>query len=187
VAAAALAAGALVGAAAASAAADNGVRLDRPHVEISSVQYDSPGYDNRSYRSLNTEWVDVTNTSGRSVNLDGWTLSAEDGHTYTFHHCRLEGHATVRVHTGIGRDSDTDLYQDRRNYVWDNHSDTATLRNDHARVIDTASWGNDRHAPFWGNDRHAPSWGDDRRGHDGREGGHEGREGGHQRRAEAMN
>jgi hypothetical protein len=185
VAAAALAAGALVGAAAASAAADNDTRLHRPQVEISSVQQHSLGHDdrsNRSNRSLNKEWVDVTNTSRRSVNLGGWTLSDEDGHTYTFRHYRLEGRATVRVHTGIGRDSDTDLYQDRRTYVWDHHSDTATLRDEHGRIIDTDSWGNDRHAPSWGNDRRGPSWSEDRRGHDEREGRLEGREGRHDER-----
>lgn len=32
-----------------------------------------------------------------------------------------------------------------RNYVWDNSSDTATLRNDHDRFIDDASWGGRRH------------------------------------------
>jgi hypothetical protein len=58
-----------------------------------------------------------------------------------FHHYRLKGRSTVRIHTGEGRDSRTDLFQDRRNYVWDNRSDTATLRNDHGRFIDDASWG----------------------------------------------
>ncbi|MFG3480375.1 lamin tail domain-containing protein, partial [Streptomyces sp. NPDC047980] len=42
--------------------------------------------------------------------------------------------------TGIGRDTRTDVYQDRRNYIWDNR-DTATLRNDDGRTIDTKSWG----------------------------------------------
>jgi hypothetical protein len=32
-----------------------------------------------------------------------------------------------------------------RNYVGDNYSDTATLRNDHDRFIDDASWGGRRH------------------------------------------
>ncbi|MFF1708181.1 lamin tail domain-containing protein [Streptomyces sp. NPDC058252] len=165
VAAAALAAGALAAATAATAtaapaAADNGVRLHRPHVEISSVQPTSPGYGNRSNRSLNNEWADITNTSRRPVNLDGWTLSDQDGHTYTFRHYRLEGRSTVRVHTGIGRDSDTDLYQDRRDHVWDRRFDTATLSDDRDRVIDAASWGNDCHGPFRDDDRH---------GHDGRE------------------
>ncbi|MEU4085051.1 lamin tail domain-containing protein [Streptomyces aureus] len=116
----------------------------RPHrqaVEISDVQYDSPGRDDRSNRSLNAEWVEITNNSRRGVNLDGWTLSDRDGHTYTFDHYRLAGRATVRVHTGYGRDTRTDLFQDRRAYVWNNDRDTATLRNDHGRFVNDASWG----------------------------------------------
>ncbi|MFJ8158440.1 lamin tail domain-containing protein [Streptomyces sp. NPDC094468] len=141
--AAAAVAAAAVGALALPAAAA-GQPAARPHdraVVISDVQYDSPGRDDRSNWSLNKEWVDVTNTSRRAVNLDGWTLSDEDGHTYTFRHLRLDGRSTVRVHTGVGRDRYGDVYQDRRNYVWNNDRDTATLRNDHGRFIDEASWG----------------------------------------------
>ncbi|MCX5009232.1 lamin tail domain-containing protein [Streptomyces sp. NBC_00638] len=125
--------------AAPASAADH--RPHRTNVEISRVQYDSPGRDDRSNRSLNQEWVEITNNTRRSVNLDGWTLADEDGHTYTFNHYRLDGRATVRIHTGIGRDTHTDLFQDRRAYVWDNNSDTATLRNDRNRFVDNTSWG----------------------------------------------
>ncbi|MFB6855969.1 lamin tail domain-containing protein [Streptomyces sp. NPDC056341] len=144
IAAAAVAAGAAVGAAALPASAQSGPHHAAPYrsgVVISGVQYDSPGFDDRSNYSLNREWIDVTNTSRRSVNLDGWRLSDEDGHTYAFRHYRLGGGATVRVHTGIGRDTYRDVYQDRRNYVWDNRSDTATLRNDDGRFVDEVSWG----------------------------------------------
>jgi hypothetical protein len=110
-------------------------------VYISGVQADSPGWDDRSNRSLNREWVDITNSTRRAVNLSGWTLSDEDGHTYTFRNVWLDGRSTVRVHTGIGRDVESDVYQDRQAYVWDNDSDTATLRNDHGRFIDAVSWG----------------------------------------------
>jgi hypothetical protein len=143
-AAAALTAGALVSVVTLPAsAADH--RPERSKVQISDVQYDSPGRDDRSNRSLNREWVEITNTGRRAVNLDGWTLQDEDGRTYTFNHYRLDGRATVRIHTGYGRDTDSDLYQDRRHYVWDNRSDTATLRNDHGRFIDDESWGHHRH------------------------------------------
>ncbi|CAL9329680.1 hypothetical protein SUDANB1_00041 [Streptomyces sp. enrichment culture] len=37
------------------------------------------------------------------------------------------------------------MYQDRRHYVWDNRSDTATLRHDRGRFIDDESWGHHRH------------------------------------------
>ncbi|WP_317445115.1 lamin tail domain-containing protein [Streptomyces collinus] len=143
VAATAIAAAAVVGAVALPAsAADHGHDGWHHHtrVAIGGVQHPaSSRYD----RNLNQEWVDVTNASRRSVNLDGWTLSDEDGHTYTFHHYRLEGRATVRVHTGFGRDSRTDLFQDRRRSVWDTRRDTATLRNDEGRFVDSVSWGRD--------------------------------------------
>ncbi|WP_393087793.1 lamin tail domain-containing protein [Streptomyces sp. LN704] len=148
IAAATLAAGAALGAAALPASAQSSPHQAAAYhsgVVISDVQADSPGFDDRSNRSLNRQWIDVTNTSRHSVNLDGWTLSDEDGHTYTFRHYRLDGRSTVRVHTGIGRDTYRDVYQDRRNYVWDNRSDTATLRNDHGRFIDDASWGGRHH------------------------------------------
>ncbi|MYZ06996.1 lamin tail domain-containing protein [Streptomyces sp. SID2999] len=151
-AAAALAAGALVGAAALPATAAD--RSHRENVEISRVQYDSPGWDNGSNRSLNNEWVEITNNSRHRVNLDGWRLTEDRrGVTYTFRHFSLGGHQTVRVHTGVGRDTARDLFQDRRNYVWDNRRDTATLRNDSRRVVDAVTWGERNHR------------GDDGRGH----------------------
>ncbi|MGW0798308.1 lamin tail domain-containing protein [Streptomyces sp. NPDC002692] len=140
-----LAAGAVLGAAVPPACAQSGPHeavAYRSCVVISGVQAGSPGFDDRSNRSLNRnrEWIDVTNTSRHSANRDGWTRSDEDGHTYTFHHYRHDGRSTVRVHTSIGPDTYRDVYQDRRNYAWDNRSDTATLRNDHGRFIDDASW-----------------------------------------------
>ncbi|WP_326608179.1 lamin tail domain-containing protein [Streptomyces sp. NBC_01799] len=136
-----LAAGAVVSAVALPASAHDNDRHRHPRVEISAVRADSPGRDNRTNRSLNAEWVELTNNTRRAVNLDGWTLRDEDGHRYRFDDVRLAGRATVRIHTGIGRDTRTDFYQDRRNYVWDNRSDTATLRDDRGRTVDTDTWG----------------------------------------------
>ncbi|MDX3234574.1 lamin tail domain-containing protein [Streptomyces sp. ME03-5709C] len=85
------------------------------------------------------EWIEVVNTGRRSVNLRGWTLSDRDGNRYRFNNVRLVGHSKVRVHTGLGRDSRRDVFQDRRKSVWD-RNDTATLRNDHRQVVDVKSW-----------------------------------------------
>ncbi|MEU6199663.1 lamin tail domain-containing protein [Streptomyces sp. NPDC047061] len=135
-------AAALVGVTAlpAAAAAPHSALAHRDAVVISAVQHDVQGRAVYSGRALNREWVDVTNTARRDVNLSGWTLSDVDGHSYTFRHYRLEGGATVRVHTGEGRDTRTDLYQDRRSSVWNHDADTATLRNEHGRYVDSASW-----------------------------------------------
>ncbi|TRV77997.1 lamin tail domain-containing protein [Streptomyces sp. 130] len=143
-----LASGALVAAAALPAAADGhdrgrGHHAPRPTVVLGKIQYDSPGRDNGSNRSLNAEWVTVTNTGRHAVNLRGWTLSDESHRTYRFD-LRLPGRSSVRVHTGVGRDSRHDVYQDRRTYVWDN-SDTATLRDAHGHKVDSKSWGHRHH------------------------------------------
>ena len=146
----ALAAAVVVGAVALPASAAEHARPDHRKVEISAVQHTPRGHDDHSNRSLNKEWVELTNTSRRSVNLDGWTLRDKDGRTYTFHHYRLGGRDTVRIHTGKGRDTRSDLFQDRRNPVWDKR-DTATLRNDHGRFVDDKSWGGRHHR---GDNRH---------------------------------
>ncbi|MFE0632038.1 lamin tail domain-containing protein [Streptomyces sp. NPDC058864] len=85
------------------------------------------------------EWIEVVNTGRGSVNLRGWTLSDRDGNRYRFNNVWLVGHSKVRVHTGFGRDTRRDVFQDRRNSVWDRR-DAATLRNDHRRVVDVKSW-----------------------------------------------
>ncbi|MFD9032386.1 lamin tail domain-containing protein [Streptomyces sp. NPDC059567] len=145
VAATALAAGAIVSAVALPASAHDGDRHRNPQVKISRVQADSPGRENRSNRSLNAEWVELTNTTRHPVNLKGWTLRDEDGNRYRFNDYRLAGRATVRIHTGEGRDTRTDLFQDRRDYVWDNNRDKATLRDNRGRTVDTKSWNNHHH------------------------------------------
>ncbi|MEW1778596.1 lamin tail domain-containing protein [Streptomyces sp. NPDC086777] len=136
-------AAALVGVTAlpAAAAAARPAAPHRDAVVISAVQHDLQGRAVFSGRALNREWVDVTNTTRRDADLSGWSLSDAAGNTYTFRHYRLAGGATVRVHTGEGRDTRTDLYQDRRSSVWNRYADTATLRNDRGRYVDSASWG----------------------------------------------
>ncbi|WJY35974.1 lamin tail domain-containing protein [Streptomyces sp. P9-2B-2] len=113
----------------------------RSAVVLGQIQYDSPGRDDRSNRSLNAEWVTVRNTGRTPINLKGWSLSDKSGHDYRFGNLRLAGHSQVRVHTGHGQDNRWEVYQDRRNYVWDNDHDHATLRNDHRRVVDQVRWG----------------------------------------------
>ncbi|TVZ83145.1 lamin tail domain-containing protein [Streptomyces sp. BK340] len=162
--AAAAVAAALVGAVAlpASAADRASAYPDRAQVVIGDVQSSLHGRYERSNLALNREWVDITNNGRHGVNLSGWTLSDRDGNTYTFRNYWLGGRSTVRVHTGVGRDSSTDVFQDRRFSVWDRDADTATLRNDHGRFIDAESWGSrrDDHRGYRDDDRHFRGEGD---------------------------
>lgn len=126
-----------------ASAAGHGPDVRGDRVVISGVHTDVPGRGDRFGRSLNREWVEITNSGRRDVDLSGWTLSDSDGNTYTFRRFRLDDGATVRVHTGSGRNTGSDVYQNRRRVVWDG-SDTATLRTDRGRFVDSTSWGNGR-------------------------------------------
>ncbi|MEU3724066.1 lamin tail domain-containing protein [Streptomyces sp. NPDC031705] len=138
--------GALIGAAAVPAAADDhhhghGHGGPRSSVVIGEVENAGRGHDNRA---LNSEWVEVKNTGRHSVDLHGFTLTDKQGNRYRFHDFRLDGHSSVKVHTGKGRDTRHHLYQDRRHQIWDER-DTATLRDNRGNVIDTESWGRRGH------------------------------------------
>ncbi|MFC8263163.1 lamin tail domain-containing protein [Streptomyces sp. NPDC057291] len=147
IAATALAAGSAVAVVAMPASADSnhghghGRHQSYSDVVLGDIQYDSPGRDDWSNQSLNREWVEVTNTGRRAVDLDGWTLWDREGNLYRFDDLRLAGRATVRVHTGRGDDTRRDVYQDSRDYIWSNYADKATLRDDRGSTVDTHSWG----------------------------------------------
>ncbi|GAA3485263.1 lamin tail domain-containing protein [Streptomyces yanii] len=147
IAATAVAAGSVVAVAAMPAVADSGHGYGHgrhqsySNVVLGDIQYDSPGRDDWSNRSLNREWVEVTNTGRRAVDLDGWSLTDRSGNLYRFDDVRLAGRSTVRVHTGFGRDTPRDVYQRSRDYVWSNYADKATLRDNRGHTVDTHSWG----------------------------------------------
>ncbi|MGA5703798.1 lamin tail domain-containing protein [Peterkaempfera bronchialis] len=130
---AATAAAAVLGTGTAQAAGHPHHRIDRHRaiVELGPVHRDG---------NASREWITLTNTSGRPVDLRGWTLSDRDRHSFRLRHVSLRGHQSVRVHTGHGRDTFRDVYQEQRRSVWD-RVDTATLRDDRGRVVDQASWG----------------------------------------------
>ncbi|MFE5940868.1 lamin tail domain-containing protein [Streptomyces sp. NPDC056470] len=92
IAATALTAGVIVSDVRLPAAAHDGDRQRTPKVEISRVQADSPGCDNRSKWSLNAEWVEITNNTRHAINLKGWALKDEDGHSYG---CAATAHGTA--------------------------------------------------------------------------------------------
>jgi Lamin Tail Domain len=112
-----------------------------PPLRFSYVQYDSPGSDDGSNASLNAEWIRVKNFGSRTRTLTGWRIRDAAGHVYVFPEFRLRPDRSVRIHTGNGADTGTELYMDRDWYVWNNTGDTATLKNRALDVIDRCSWG----------------------------------------------
>ena len=115
-----------------------------PAVQLTKIYYDSPGVDNRTNKSLNAEWVRLTNRTSKTINLKSWTLRDKAGHVYRFSsEYRLKPGRHAYVHTGRGTNGKPDyrhLYWNSGNYIWNNTGDTAYLRNPSGKLIDSCSW-----------------------------------------------
>jgi hypothetical protein len=113
-------------------------------VQVTKIVYDSPGRDTGSTTSLNAEYVRLTNTTRRTVNLKSWTLRDASGHVYKFSGSySLGAGKTVYVRTGKGingKPAANHRYWGRTGYIWTNGGDTATLRSSTGKTIDTCRY-----------------------------------------------
>ena len=92
---------------------------------VATINADAEGDDREN---LNDEYIVFRNDGDSSLNLTGWTVSDESGKTYQFPDgFTLGPGATVRLHTGSGTDTATDLYWDAGRPVWNNDGDTVTV------------------------------------------------------------
>ncbi|EMA03759.1 competence protein ComEC [Haloarcula vallismortis] len=92
---------------------------------IDRVRADAAGDDRDN---LNDEYVVFRNAGAEPLEMGGWTVADEAGHTYTVPDgFTLEPDATVTLHTGSGTDTDTDLYWGSGRPIWNNGGDTITV------------------------------------------------------------
>ena len=124
-------------------------------VRITAVYYDpnSAGPDPATNAGRNQEYVVVHNGGTTAASLGGWTLRdlprpSTPSHVYRIPSSfKLRPGASVRVHTGRGTNTRTDLYMGRTQYIWGDDSDKATLKNGAGAIVDTCSWTLADHSP----------------------------------------
>jgi micrococcal nuclease len=96
-------------------------------IDGSCSQYNSPGDDNYSKED---EYICVTNQGASPVDMTRWWIRDKAGATYYFPAFSLAAGASVRVRTGCGQPTSTDLYWCKDgSAVWNNNGDTAYLYN----------------------------------------------------------
>jgi competence protein ComEC len=102
-------------------------------LSIVTIHEDAAGDESDN---LNDEYIVFENTGDQPLELDGWSVADEAGHTYTFPSgFALDSGAQVTLHTGNGTDSSSDLHWDSGRAVWNNGGDTVTVRNDNGTVV----------------------------------------------------
>ncbi len=116
------------------------------NLSIAAVYYDPyAGPDPDTNAGRNKEYVVIRNGGSSAARLTGWTIRdlARPGvaaHVFKFPAFRLRPGHTVRIHTGRGSNTRTDLYWGLTVYVWGDDSDKATLKNKSGGTVDTCSW-----------------------------------------------
>ena len=93
-------------------------------ITITNANFVAPSPEKEN---LNEEWVEVANNGTIDENLAGWVIQDQQNHTYTFPDFNLKAGATVKIHSGIGSNSDEDLYWNRSTSIWNNDGDLVTL------------------------------------------------------------
>lgn len=107
-------------------------------VRITALHYDAPGSD---HMAPNGEWVELTNMGDQPVNLHGYTLKDAGTHLYTFSAVVLAPGATVRIYSGVGTDTATELHWGLAgDAVWNNDGDTAYLYDSAGAFVDSYSY-----------------------------------------------
>ncbi len=106
-------------------------------IDATGSVFDPPGDD---IDDLNGEYVAIR-AEGGHVDLSGWKLTDEIGYVYTFPSFVLYSGNTVRVHTGAGTDTATDLYWNLGLQAWNQTGDRVSLIDAEGRLIDSFSIG----------------------------------------------
>ncbi len=106
---------------------------------VVEIHADAAGDDNEN---LDDEYVVFENAGDGPLDLSGWQVGDEAGHTYVFPDgFTLPAGQRVRLRTGDGTDTDADLYWRRNGAVWNNDGDTVTVRTADGRVVVERSYG----------------------------------------------
>jgi hypothetical protein len=90
--------------------------------------------DNVSYG--NNQWVELKNNANSVQDLTGWMLAVQNKTAFTFPTFMLDATATVKIHSGVGMDSKTDLYAN--NTLFTKANDEVSLLDVTGTVVSTS-------------------------------------------------
>jgi len=106
-------------------------------ISISSFRYNAKGKDNEN---LNDEYVVLKNDCDFFIDMTGWAVKDRTANTYIFPKFGLATKKEVKICSGAGTDTETELYWNNKFPVWDNSGDTLYLRDAKGNLALTRSY-----------------------------------------------
>jgi micrococcal nuclease len=77
---------------------------------------------------LIAEYIVIENQGDRALNMTGWTVSDEANRRYLIPNFVLAPKARVTLYTGLGKNTDTNLFWGSRTAVWNDDGDTVFIK-----------------------------------------------------------
>ncbi len=106
---------------------------DATGLTVARIHADADGND---HDNLNDEYVVLQNSGNDALDVSGWIVSDDSGHTYRIPTgTSLKPGASVTLYTGSGSDSATKLYWGSDSAVWNNGGDTVLVRTADGTVV----------------------------------------------------
>ncbi len=102
------------------------------HIAIAMVHADAQGDD---WQNLCDEYIVIENRNDAPVNLTGWTVSDEANHRYLFPNFILGAKARVTLRTGLGKNTEDEIFWGSRRPIWNNDGDTIFIRDADGNLI----------------------------------------------------
>ena len=94
---------------------------------------DAPGND---HYNLNGEYVVLSNHSNSDMGIGGWTLCDAAAHCFTFPRgSSIPPRGHVTLYTGAGTTDGQNFFMNRRQAVWNNRGDVATLTDSAGNLV----------------------------------------------------
>lgn len=102
-----------------------------PDIYIEDIVYDPSG------DPVQDEYLEIHNASNDDIDMTGWFIKAETGEKYDFpDNFTLQDGRRVKVWTGTGSDTASNLYWGSTEEIWVDHGNCAYLRDDNSTIID---------------------------------------------------
>lgn len=87
----------------------------------------------------NDEWLQLINTCSESKNINGFLVKdSSASNSYTFKEASISAKAKIKLHSGCGVDTATDIYwkcPEMRSFVWNNTGDHAFLYDSTGKLV----------------------------------------------------
>ena len=101
--------------------------------QFTRIYYNPPGNDVQSNSQIVKEYVEIKNTGKGPVALTNWRIiDVDDKKVFRFPTFTLAAGKSLRVRSGVGRNTKTDLYWRHDNYIWNNDEKRRPCSETHA-------------------------------------------------------